>query len=89
MCVYVKRSCLSFPLIIREGQTIKDQDKATAMAIRRQRGLHIHKEAFVDESISTLEGTATGDMLDFLSKELIRLQVKNKDDKSASTKDET
>ena len=59
----------------REGQAAKDQEKAVAMAIRRQRGLHIQKEAFVDEAISTLEGTAAGDMLDFLSKELIRLQV--------------
>lgn len=62
----------------REGQAIKEQEKATAMAIRRQRGLHIQKEAFVDEAISNLEGTATGDMLDFLSKELIRLQEERK-----------
>ena len=59
----------------REGQAIKDQEKSTSMAIRRQRDLHIQKEAFVDEAISNLEGTATSDMLDFLSKELIRLQV--------------
>jgi len=58
----------------KEGQAVKDQEKATAMAIFRQRGLHIQKEAFVDEAISNLEGTATGDMLDFLAKELIRLQ---------------
>jgi hypothetical protein len=48
------------------------------LALQRQRRLHVHKEAFIDEAISTLEGTATGDMLDFLSKELIRLQEERK-----------
>ena len=35
----------------------------------------ILQEAFVDEALSQLEGDSLGYMLDFLSKELIRLQV--------------
>lgn len=62
----------------REGHDLKEQEKAAVLALQRQRRLHVHKEAFIDEAISTLEGTATGDMLDFLSKELIRLQEERK-----------
>ena len=32
------------------------------------------QESFIDEALSQLEGAALGDMLDFLSKELVRLQ---------------
>ena len=32
------------------------------------------QESFIDEALSQNEGTAVGDMLDFLSKELVRLQ---------------
>ena len=32
------------------------------------------QESFVDEALSKLEGESIGDMLDFLSKELIRLE---------------
>ncbi len=34
----------------------------------------LFQESFVDEGLSAAEGSSMGDMLDFLSKELIRLQ---------------
>ncbi len=37
----------------------------------------ILQESFVDEGLAQLEGESLGDMLDFLSKELIRLQVRD------------
>jgi hypothetical protein len=33
-----------------------------------------HREAFVEEALASVEGESVGDMLDFLGKELIRLQ---------------
>lgn len=36
--------------------------------------LFLQQESFVDEALSHLEGHSMGDTLDFLSKELIRLQ---------------
>ena len=40
----------------------------------RQRELLEHREALLDESLNALESEALSDMVDFLSKELIRLQ---------------
>ncbi len=37
--------------------------------------MHFFQESYVDEGLAQLEGESLGDMLDFLSKELIRLQV--------------
>ena len=34
------------------------------------------QESFVNEALSEMEGSTVGDMFDFLSKEIIRLQVK-------------
>ena len=33
------------------------------------------QESFIDEALGQLEGASLGDMLDFLSKEIIRFQV--------------
>ncbi|XP_022103155.1 cilia- and flagella-associated protein 91-like isoform X1 [Acanthaster planci] len=55
-------------------QQMKKQEKQSTLNLQRQRRLHQHKESFVDEAMSQLEGESAGDMLDFLSKELIRLQ---------------
>ncbi|KAL5020064.1 hypothetical protein ScPMuIL_002956 [Solemya velum] len=55
-------------------QTAKKQEKQATLALQRQRRLHEHKESLVDEALSDLEGATLGKMVDFLSKELIRLQ---------------
>lgn len=55
-------------------QGMKKQEKQATLALQRQRRLHEHKENQVDEAVSQLEGSSLGDTLDFLSKELIRLQ---------------
>ncbi|KAL3885253.1 hypothetical protein ACJMK2_025341 [Sinanodonta woodiana] len=55
-------------------QQIKKQEKQATLSLQRQRRLHEHKESLVDEAMSNLEGQSLGEMCDFLSKELIRLQ---------------
>ncbi|XP_077985576.1 cilia- and flagella-associated protein 91-like isoform X2 [Glandiceps talaboti] len=55
-------------------QQMKKQEKQSTLNLQRQRRLHEHKESFVEEAMAQMEGAAIGDMLDFLSKELIRLQ---------------
>ena len=35
------------------------------------------QESFVEEALAQMEGSTLADMFDFLSKELIRLQVRN------------
>lgn len=48
--------------------------KQRVMALQRQRHLNEQANELVDEVLQSLEGEAVSDMLDFLSKELIRLQ---------------
>lgn len=55
-------------------QAMKLQEKQATLALQRQRRLHEHKVFLVDEALSQMEGDSLGDMADFLSKELIRLQ---------------
>ncbi|XP_076457468.1 cilia- and flagella-associated protein 91-like [Babylonia areolata] len=55
-------------------QAEKLKEMQATLALQRQRRLHEHKESLVDEALSGLEGESLGDMFDFLSKELIRLQ---------------
>ncbi|XP_002131776.2 cilia- and flagella-associated protein 91-like [Ciona intestinalis] len=55
-------------------QQMKRQEKQNVVTLQRQRRLYQHKESFVDEALSQLEGDSIADMLDFLSKELIRLE---------------
>ncbi|ESO99083.1 hypothetical protein LOTGIDRAFT_142246, partial [Lottia gigantea] len=55
-------------------QLQKKQEMTTTLALQRQRRLHEHKVSLVDESLGNMEGSSVGHMLDFLSKELIRLQ---------------
>lgn len=55
-------------------QLLKKQEKQATLALQRQRRLHDHREALVDQELNQAESSALGDMLDFLSKELIRLQ---------------
>ncbi|KAK7106474.1 cilia- and flagella-associated protein 91-like isoform X2 [Littorina saxatilis] len=55
-------------------QTEKMKEMQATLALQRQRRLHEHKESLVDEALSQVESSSLGDMFDFLSKELIRLQ---------------
>lgn len=55
-------------------QLQKAREMQATLALQRQRRLHEHKESLVDEALGELEGSNLGDMFDFLSKELIRLQ---------------
>ncbi|XP_025100733.1 cilia- and flagella-associated protein 91-like [Pomacea canaliculata] len=55
-------------------QAQKFKEMQDTLALQRQRRLHEHKESLVDEGLSNMEGESLGNMLDFLSKELIRLQ---------------
>ncbi|XP_013385345.1 cilia- and flagella-associated protein 91 [Lingula anatina] len=55
-------------------QSLKKAEKQQTLAMQRQRRLHEHRESYIDESLSNMEANSIGDMLDFLGKELIRLQ---------------
>lgn len=48
--------------------------KQRVLALQRQRHLNEQANNLVDEVLQSMEGEAVCDMLDFLSKELIRLQ---------------
>ncbi|CAE1229840.1 Cilia- and flagella-associated protein 91 [Acanthosepion pharaonis] len=50
------------------------QKRQVTLALQRQRQTYEHKENIVHEALSRIEGTTIGNMFDFLSKELIRLQ---------------
>jgi len=52
--------------------------KQQVIAMQRQRRLNEQKDDFMDEVFQSLEGEAVCDMLDFMSKELIRLQEERK-----------
>merc|ERR1712240_449924 len=56
----------------------KKEEKQEVVALQRQRKLYQNKQAFVDEALSRLEGEPVGDLLDYLSKELVRLQEERK-----------
>ena len=43
--------------------------------------ISFNQESFVEEALAQMEGSTLADMFDFLSKELIRLQVRNFCDK--------
>jgi len=59
-------------------QMVKKEEKQEVVALQRQRKLYQNKQAFVDEALSRLEGEPVGDLLDYLSKELVRLQEERK-----------
>jgi hypothetical protein len=48
--------------------------KQKVMSMQRQRHLNQQANQLVDEALQSMEGEVVSDMLDFLSKELIRLQ---------------
>uniref|UniRef100_A0A8D0B6B2 Cilia- and flagella-associated protein 91 n=1 Tax=Salvator merianae TaxID=96440 RepID=A0A8D0B6B2_SALMN len=57
-----------------DGQLLKKAEKQVTLALQRQRDLHEHKLTLMEKHLARVEGRALANMLDFLSKELIRLQ---------------
>nr|XP_020645247.1 protein MAATS1 isoform X1 [Pogona vitticeps]XP_020645248.1 protein MAATS1 isoform X1 [Pogona vitticeps] len=57
-----------------DGQLLKKAEKQVTLALQRQRDLHEHKMSLIEKHLARLEGRVLANMLDFLSKELIRLQ---------------
>jgi len=57
---------------------IKQQQKQDVINLQRFRKADQNKQAVADEVLSSMEGEPVGDLLDFLSKELIRLQEERK-----------
>ncbi|XP_066472204.1 cilia- and flagella-associated protein 91 [Tiliqua scincoides] len=57
-----------------DGQLLKKAEKQVTLALQRQRDLHEHKMSLMEKHLARVEGRALANMLDFLSKELIRLQ---------------
>ncbi|XP_062984898.1 cilia- and flagella-associated protein 91 isoform X1 [Elgaria multicarinata webbii] len=57
-----------------DGQLLKKAEKQVTLALQRQRDLHEHKLSLMEKHLARVEGRALANMLDFLSKELIRLQ---------------
>lgn len=55
-------------------QSMRQHEQKATLALQRQRRLHEHKESLIDESLASLESRSMGDMFDFLTKELVRLQ---------------
>jgi len=57
-----------------EQMKLKKQEKSYVLQQLRQNKLDEQRDNCVNEILDTLEGSSLGDMLDFLSKELIRFQ---------------
>nr|XP_020032114.1 protein MAATS1 [Castor canadensis] len=57
-----------------DDKLMKKAEKQMTLALQRQRNLHEHKVSLIENHLAGLEGKALADMLDFLSKELVRLQ---------------
>ncbi|XP_010628323.1 cilia- and flagella-associated protein 91 isoform X2 [Fukomys damarensis] len=57
-----------------DEKLVKKAEKQVTLALQRQRNLHEHKVSLLENHLAGLEGRALADMLDFLSKELVRLQ---------------
>ncbi len=55
-------------------QTHTKLQKQKVLALQRQRHVTKERDEMIDQVLQELEGEAVSDMLDFLSKELIRLQ---------------
>ena len=59
-----------------DGQIDKRNERQAILSMQRQRRLDTHKESYVEEALAQVEGSSLADMFDFLSKELVRLQVR-------------
>nr|XP_006975858.2 cilia- and flagella-associated protein 91 isoform X1 [Peromyscus maniculatus bairdii] len=57
-----------------DEKLVKKAEKQVTLALQRQRNLHENKVSVIENHLGDLEGRVLADMLDFLSKELVRLQ---------------
>ncbi|CAO2631959.1 Cilia- and flagella-associated protein 91 [Lemmus lemmus] len=57
-----------------DDKLVKKAEKQVTLALQRQRNLHENKVSVIENHLGDLEGRVLADMLDFLSKELVRLQ---------------
>ncbi|XP_075818535.1 cilia- and flagella-associated protein 91 [Microtus pennsylvanicus] len=57
-----------------DDKLVKRAEKQVTLALQRQRNLHENKLSVIENHLGDLEGRVLADMLDFLSKELVRLQ---------------
>uniref|UniRef100_A0A1I8JK68 Cilia- and flagella-associated protein 91 n=1 Tax=Macrostomum lignano TaxID=282301 RepID=A0A1I8JK68_9PLAT len=58
----------------RQEQLAKKEERLATLALQRQRRLHQHREWTVEEVLGDVEGQSLGNVADFLTKELVRLQ---------------
>ncbi|XP_060092322.1 cilia- and flagella-associated protein 91 [Heteronotia binoei] len=57
-----------------DGQLLKKAEKQVTLALQRQRDLHESKLYMMEKHLAQVEGRAIANLVDFLSKELVRLQ---------------
>lgn len=68
------KECSSTHALQRADEGKTREHKERVMALQRDRQLNERANSLADEVLQSLEGESCADMLDFLSKELIRLQ---------------
>ncbi|NXP41857.1 CFA91 protein, partial [Leiothrix lutea] len=61
-----------------EGQLLLEAEKQMTLSLQRQQDSQMHQLSALERDLATVEGRALGNMLDFLSKELVRLQEEQK-----------
>ncbi|NWU97021.1 CFA91 protein, partial [Upupa epops] len=61
-----------------DGQLLLKAEKQKTLALQQQHNLQMHKLSTVESHLAREEGQALGNILDFLSKELVRLQEERK-----------
>lgn len=70
-----KEKRLELIMELRTSHALQEDDKLVKKAEKqRQRNLHENKVSVIENHLGDLEGRVLADMLDFLSKELVRLQ---------------
>ncbi|XP_022252794.1 cilia- and flagella-associated protein 91-like isoform X1 [Limulus polyphemus] len=77
-CKDVIKELRSTQVTCQTEEAMEQEQKLIAIALQNQRKNQKEQEAIVDEMLSELEGKTVGSLLDFLSKELLRLQDERK-----------
>ncbi|XP_005038560.1 PREDICTED: protein MAATS1 [Ficedula albicollis] len=61
-----------------DGQLLLKAQKQTTLSLQRQHDSHMHQLSTLERDLAAVEGSTLANMLDFLSKELVRLQEEQK-----------
>ncbi|XP_063250121.1 cilia- and flagella-associated protein 91 [Prinia subflava] len=61
-----------------DGQLLLKAQKQMTLSLQRQQDSHMHQLSALERDLATVEGRTLANMLDFLSKELVRLQEEQK-----------